>query len=88
VYKRQDLPTVGQLKAATKFGTNADNCGDFAITVTGGGLTTPNAVFKQAAALSITFESTDSAPTRTVDLHDIVCFVKIEQVAKHNNWID
>lgn len=83
-----DLPTIGTLKALTKYGTNAENCGDFSLSVTGGGLSTANAVFKQAAALSFAFGSTDTTPTRTVDLYDIVCFFNVQLVGKHYNWID
>lgn len=82
------LANVGVLKSTTRYGANADNCGLFTLNVTAGGLATENAVFKQSTALKFVFTSTDSTPTRTVDLYDIVCFLKVELLGKHYNWID
>jgi hypothetical protein len=82
------LANVGVLKSTTRYGTNADNCGLFTLNVVPGGLATENAVFKQSTALKFVFTSTDSSPTRTVDLYDVVCFLKVELIGKHYNWID
>lgn len=83
-----EVPVVGQLIAQTALGANALNCGLFDLDAEGGSLPTPNAVFGQSTALNFWYESTDSDPTREVELLDIVCFLKIELVGLHNNWID
>lgn len=82
------LADIGVLKATDTYGTNADNCGVFELELEAGGLATQNPVFKQSTAMKFTFTSSDSTPTRTVLLHDIVCFLKVELIGKHYNWID
>jgi hypothetical protein len=82
------LATVGVLKATNVSGSNAQNCGLFTLALEGGGLAVQNTVFLQSTALKFTFDSADSDPTRTVALRDIVCFLKVELVGKHFNYID
>ena len=83
-----EVPTYGELTAQKAVGTNAENCGVFNLDMEGGGLPTPNTIFGQSTGLNFWFENVDSNPTRTVDLHDVVCFLKLELVGLHNNWID
>lgn len=82
------LANVGTLKATTIYGTNAANCGLFTLATVAGGLSVENAVFKQSTALKFTFTNADSTPTRTVDIRDVVCFLKVELIGKHYDWID
>jgi len=82
------LANVGTLKATTIYGANAANCGLFTLATVAGGLAVENAVFKQSTALKFTFENADSDPTRTVDIRDVVCFLKVELIGKHYDWID
>lgn len=82
------LANVGTLKATTIYGTNAADCGLFTLATVAGGLAVENVVFKQSTALKFTFANADSTPTRAVDLHSVVCFLKVELIGKHYDWID
>lgn len=77
------LANIGNLKATTIYGSNAANCGLFTLLAEAGGLSVENPVFKNSTALSFTFTNADSTPTRTVDIRDVVSFLKVELIGKH-----
>ena len=83
-----ELPVMQLLGSKSFLGTNSESCGLFNLEFAGGALPTPNAVYGQSTGLDLWYESVDSDPTRTIDLYDVVCFLQIELIGLHNNWID
>jgi hypothetical protein len=65
--------------------------GTVASVISGGGLVTPNTVFRQAGAITATFthtESVQAAPNDQAEINDVQCFVQIELLSVINSVID
>lgn len=83
-----DFPLIGAPIWDDPISSSPDiTYGNVVTTFTGGGLVTPNAVFKQAGAITATFTHTP-AVSSPASFYDIQCFVQIELLSVVNSIID
>ena len=83
-----DVPLIGTPIWDDPISSSPDiTYGNVVTTFTGGGLVAPNAVFKQAGAITATFTHTP-AVSSPASFYDIQCFVQIELLSVVNSIID